>query len=166
MKPISCAHYRFPPEIIWHAIWLYLRITLSYRDVEDLLAERGLTVSNESIRRWVLKIGPLIAKNLRTIRPKAYTRRLGDERFLGRRRRLLLQGALVSVGFLRAAASTTACGRFFASQVKAVLRMTASSQARGCSTGAPSNARKARMQASCTTSSASVGLPVSQRASV
>jgi hypothetical protein len=80
MKPISCAHYRFPPEIIWHAIWLYLRITLSYRDVEDLLAERGLTVSNESIRRWVLKIGPLIAKNLRTIRPKAYTRWDVDER--------------------------------------------------------------------------------------
>jgi putative transposase len=79
MKPISCAHYRFPPEIIWHAIWLYLRITLSYRDVEDLLAERGLIVSNEAIRRWVLKFGPVIAKNLGKSRPQSYTRWHLDE---------------------------------------------------------------------------------------
>ena len=52
----------------------YLRFTLSYRDVEDLLAERGLIVSIEAIRRWVLKFGPVIARNLRAIRPKAYTR--------------------------------------------------------------------------------------------
>src|ERR1700751_1127341 len=74
MKPISYARHRFPPDVIRHAVWLYLRFTLSYRDVEDLLAERGLIVSNEAIRRWVLKFGPVIAKNLRTIRPKAYTR--------------------------------------------------------------------------------------------
>ncbi len=64
MKPISYARHRFPPDVIRHAVWLYLRFTLSYRYVEDLLAERGLTVSNESIRRWVLKFGPVIAKNL------------------------------------------------------------------------------------------------------
>jgi putative transposase len=57
MEPISYARHRFPPGIIRHAVWLYLRFTLSYRDVEDLLAERGLIVSNESIRRWVLKFG-------------------------------------------------------------------------------------------------------------
>jgi putative transposase len=74
MKPISYARHRFPPDVIRHAVWLYLRFTLSYRDVEDLLAERGLLVSNESIRRWVLKFGPIIAKNLRAIRPQAYTR--------------------------------------------------------------------------------------------
>ena len=51
MKTISYARHRFPPDVIRHAVWLYLRFTLSYRDVEDLLAERGLTVSNESIRR-------------------------------------------------------------------------------------------------------------------
>jgi transposase-like protein len=79
MKPISYARHRFPPDVIRHAVWLYLRFTLSYWDVEDLLAERGLTVSNESIRRWVLKFGPRIAKNLRTIRPKAYTRWHLDE---------------------------------------------------------------------------------------
>jgi putative transposase len=74
MKPISYARHRFPPDVIRHAVWLYLRFTLSYRDVEDLLAERGLTVSNESSRRWVLKFGPIIAKNLRAIRPKPHSR--------------------------------------------------------------------------------------------
>jgi transposase-like protein len=79
MQPISYARHRFPPDIIRHAVWLYLRFTLSYRDVEDLLAERGLIVSNESIRRWVLKFGPIIAKNLRAIRPKPHSRWHLDE---------------------------------------------------------------------------------------
>src|SRR6516162_5723038 len=79
MKPICYARQRFPPEVIRHAVWLYLRFTLSYRDVEDLLAERGLIVSNESIRRWVLKFGPVIVKNLRAMRSKAYTRWHLDE---------------------------------------------------------------------------------------
>jgi putative transposase len=65
MQPISCARHRFPPVVIRHAVWLYLCFTLSYRDVEDLLAERGLDVSNETIRRWMLKFGPAIARNLR-----------------------------------------------------------------------------------------------------
>jgi putative transposase len=51
---ISFARHQFPPDIIWHAVWLYLRFTLSFRDVEDLLAERGLDVSYETVRRWVL----------------------------------------------------------------------------------------------------------------
>jgi transposase-like protein len=80
MQPISYARHRFPPDIIRHAVWLYLRFTLSYRDVEDLLAERGLMVSNESIRRWVLKFGPIIAKNLHAIRPKAHSRWHLDEK--------------------------------------------------------------------------------------
>jgi transposase-like protein len=79
MKPIFFARHRFPPDVIRHAFWLYLRFTLSYRDVEDLLAERGLTVSNESIRRWVLKFGPVIAKNLRRSRPKPHSRWHLDE---------------------------------------------------------------------------------------
>jgi len=79
MQPISYARHRFPPDIIRHAVWLYLQFTLSYRDVEDLLAERGLMVSNESIRRWVLKFGPIIAKNLRAIRPKPHSRWHLDE---------------------------------------------------------------------------------------
>src|SRR6201997_416904 len=79
MKPISYARHRFPRDIIRHAVWLYLRFTLSYRDVEDLLAERGLIVSNEAIRRWVLKFGPAIARNLRKSRPQSYTRWHLDE---------------------------------------------------------------------------------------
>jgi hypothetical protein len=73
MKKISYAGYRFPPEIIQQAMWLYLRFTLSFRDVEDLLAERGVTVSYETIRRWVNHFGPMIAADLRKRRPKPHT---------------------------------------------------------------------------------------------
>src|SRR5437016_9199625 len=48
--------YRFPPEIITHAVWLYFRFHLSFRDVQDLLAERGIVVSHESIRQWCTKV--------------------------------------------------------------------------------------------------------------
>src|SRR5271166_2449138 len=72
MKCISYARRRFPPDVIRHAVWLYLRFTLSYRDVEDLLAEKGLEVSNESIRRWVSKFGSAIARNVRSIRPRPH----------------------------------------------------------------------------------------------
>src|SRR5271157_1536720 len=61
MNKISYTGYRFPPEIIHQAIWLYLRFTLSLRDVEDLLAERGVAVSYETVRRWVNHFGPMIA---------------------------------------------------------------------------------------------------------
>ena len=57
--------HRFPPKIISHAIWLYHRFTLSFRDVEDLLAERGITVSYEAIRCWCIKFGPTYARSLR-----------------------------------------------------------------------------------------------------
>ena len=55
--PPSYRGYRFPPEIISHAVWLYHRFGLSFRDVEDLLAERGLTVTYETIRQWCLTFG-------------------------------------------------------------------------------------------------------------
>ena len=67
---ISFSRHEFPPAIIRHAVWLYVRFTLSYRDVEDLLAERGLDVSYETVRRWVLKFGPLFARELRRRRPR------------------------------------------------------------------------------------------------
>jgi transposase-like protein len=57
------------PEIIQQAIWLYLRFTLSFRDVEDLLAERGITVSYETVRRWVNHFGPMIAADLADAAP-------------------------------------------------------------------------------------------------
>src|SRR5882672_10212401 len=70
MALLSYRRHRFPPPIIQQAIWLYLRFTLSYRDVEELLAERGLEVSYETVRPWVLKFGPLIARRLRRRRPR------------------------------------------------------------------------------------------------
>ena len=82
MTKISYLGYRFPPEIIQHAIWLYLLFTLSFRDVEDLLAERGITVSYETARRWVNHFGPLIAADLRKRRPKPHTTWHLDEVYL------------------------------------------------------------------------------------
>ena len=70
MSLLCYRRHRFPAEIIQHAIWLYLRFTLSYRDVEELLAERGLDISYETVRRWVLKFGPTIARRLRQRRPR------------------------------------------------------------------------------------------------
>ena len=82
MAKISYSGYRFPPEIIQQAIWLYLRFTLSFRDVEDLLAERGVTVSYETIRRWVNHFGPMIAADLRKRRPKPHATWHLDEVYL------------------------------------------------------------------------------------
>ena len=82
MQKISYAGYRFPPEIIERPIWLYLRFTLSFRDVEDLLAERGILVSYESVRRWVNHFGPMIAADLRKRRLKPHTTWHLDEVYL------------------------------------------------------------------------------------
>jgi putative transposase len=57
--------YRFPPEIISHAVWLYLRFSLSLQDVEELLADRGVAVSYETIGQWVRKFGLVFAQELR-----------------------------------------------------------------------------------------------------
>src|SRR5215213_7191875 len=79
MGKLSYRRYRFPPTVIQHAVWLYLRFSLSYRDVEELLAERGLDVSYESVRTWVLKFGPAIARALRRCRPRPSDRWHLDE---------------------------------------------------------------------------------------
>ena len=62
---ISYQRHRFPVEIISHAVWLYHRFSLSFRDVEDLLAERGVEVSYETIRQWCMKFGPEYARKLK-----------------------------------------------------------------------------------------------------
>ena len=72
-QPPSYRGYRFPPAIISHAVWLYHRFGLSFRDVEDLLAERGITVTYEAIRQWCLTFGLDYARRLRRRRG-----RLGD----------------------------------------------------------------------------------------
>lgn len=57
--------HRFPPEIIQYVVWLYHRFNLSSRDIEDLMAERGIGISYESIRLWYIKFGPKYARRLR-----------------------------------------------------------------------------------------------------
>lgn len=67
---VSYARHRFPPAIIQHAVWLYFRFALSYRDVEDMLAERGIDVSYETVLRWGLKFGATYASRSRKRRPR------------------------------------------------------------------------------------------------
>jgi putative transposase len=82
MSPLSYSGYRFPRDIIQRAVWMYLRFTLSFRDVEELLAERGIAVTYETVRRWVLTFGPAIASRLRAKRPKPHGRWHLDEMFV------------------------------------------------------------------------------------
>lgn len=81
-KPISYARHQFPQIVIQHAVWLYLRFNLSLRDVQDLMAERGVGVSYETVRRWVARFGPAYAKRLRVKRPRADDRWHLDEMFV------------------------------------------------------------------------------------
>ena len=74
--------HRFPPEVISYAVWLYRRFTLSFRDIEDLLAERGIIVSYESIRQWCQKFGPGFAKRLRNTQGKLGDTWYADEVFI------------------------------------------------------------------------------------
>jgi putative transposase len=99
MQPISYDRHRFPPEVIRHAIWLYARFTLSYRDVEELLAKRGFDVSYETVRQWVHKFGPAFARNLRRLRPRpADTWHLDEMVVLIQGRRMYLWRAVDSEG--------------------------------------------------------------------
>jgi len=67
---LSYRNHRFPAEIISHAVWLYFRFTLSFRDIEELLASRGILVTYETIRQWCLKFGQPYANALRRRQPK------------------------------------------------------------------------------------------------
>lgn len=99
MKQISYRCHRFPAEIIQHAVWLYCRFSLSFRDVEDLLAERGLDISYETVRRWVLKFGRKYAHQLRRFRPRPDDRWHLDEMFVTiRGKRMYLWRAVDSEG--------------------------------------------------------------------
>jgi putative transposase len=69
IKSVSYKRHRFPPEIIAHAVWLHFRFPLSLRLVEEMLLERGILVSYETVRRWALKFGPAYARRLRRKRP-------------------------------------------------------------------------------------------------
>ena len=74
--------YRFPAEIIGHAVWLYFRFSLSFRDVEELLAARGIEVTYETIRQWCRKFGQQYANDLRRRRPQPGDKWHLDEVFL------------------------------------------------------------------------------------
>ena len=78
-QPVSFKRHRFPADVIRHAVWLYFRFTLSFRDVEELLAQRGIEASYEAIRCWPLKFGQAFAQNLRRSRPKSTGRWHLDE---------------------------------------------------------------------------------------
>lgn len=116
MTPFTCARHQFPAAVIQHAIWLYLRFTLSYRDVEELLAERGIDVSHETVRRWVVKFGPAIAGHLRRLRPRPSPRWHLDEMVIRVSGRLMYvwwavddEGEVLEVLIQRRRNKTAAC---------------------------------------------------------
>ena len=74
--------FRFPPEIISHTVWLYFRFSLSYRDVEELLAECGVTVTHDTVRQWCHKFGQTYANQLRQRRARTGDKWHLDEVFL------------------------------------------------------------------------------------
>jgi transposase-like protein len=82
MSKVAYRGYRFPPEIIQRAVWLYYRFTLSFRDVEELLAERAIEVTYETIRQWVIHFGPAIARDLRLRRSRPHGQWHLDEMFV------------------------------------------------------------------------------------
>src|SRR5258705_13868627 len=84
MSPSKPLYYRrrFPAEIISHCVWLYYRFSLSYRDVEEIMAGRGVVMTDESIRDWSRKFGGIYAKRLRVRIPRSGDRWHLDEVFL------------------------------------------------------------------------------------
>ncbi len=111
--------HRYPPEIIRYAVWLYYRFNLSHGDIEDLLAERGITVSYESIRLWCIKFGPKYARRLKRKHQgfgdtffidEVFVKINGKQHYLWRA--VDQDGEVVDV-FLQARRSGTAAKRFF-----------------------------------------------------
>ena len=112
---ISFARHQFPPAVIRQAVWLHIRFTLSYRDIEDLLAELGLDVSYETVRRWVLKFGPLFARELGQRRPRRRDRAVVEPIANKRQRRDSCRDLLAGVDRLVVAAQAVTEPRFFLS---------------------------------------------------
>jgi len=111
--------HRFPPAIIRYAVWLYYRFNLSHRDIEDLLAERGIEASYESVRLWCNKFGPLFSKRLKHRHPGFGDTFFIDEVFVtiaGRRHylwRAVDQGGDVVDVYLQTRRNAEAAKRFF-----------------------------------------------------
>ncbi|WP_040449036.1 IS6 family transposase, partial [Ktedonobacter racemifer] len=81
-RPSLYKGYRFPSEIISHCIWLYFRFSLSFRDIEEIMAERGVALTYETIRQWCLKFGQMYAHELKRRHPKPGDKWHLDEVFL------------------------------------------------------------------------------------
>ena len=79
---VSYRRHRFPPEIISHCVWLYFRFALSFRDVEEIMAERGVALSYETIREWSRKFGNAFSKKLKHSRPRPSDKWHLDEMFV------------------------------------------------------------------------------------
>ena len=108
MDKLSYHRHRYPSVVIQQAIWLYFRFPLSYRDVEDMLAERGIDVSYETVRRWAVKFGAIIARKLRRGRSRPDVRWHLDEVFVsinGRQLYVLACRRAVEVETVRTQAS-------------------------------------------------------------
>ena len=117
--------HRFPPEIISYAVWLYFRFNLSHRDVENLLAERGIIVSYESIRYWCIKFGSIYSRRLKRrhqgfgdtfFMDEVFVRIGGVQHYLWRA--VDQDGEVVDV-FLQKSRNATAAKRFFKRLFKA-----------------------------------------------
>ncbi len=81
MTDLKPYRHRFPMTIIQHAVWLYHRLPLSYRDIQELRHQRGIQVSHETLREWCLKFGPLFAEELRHREPRRGSRWHLDEMY-------------------------------------------------------------------------------------
>ena len=106
MDKLSYRRHRFPSVVIQQAVWLYFRFALSYRDVEDMLAERGIDVSYETVRRWALKFGTIIARKLRRGRPRPDERWHLDEVFVSIKRQTVVRCAARTWGPCAGSSST------------------------------------------------------------
>ena len=82
MGEVSYKGHRYPAEVIAHCVWLYFRFPLSFREVEELMLQRGVIVSYETIRRWCLKFGHVYADGLRRRRPRPGDKWHLDEVFI------------------------------------------------------------------------------------
>jgi len=124
-KMPNYAGHRFPPEIIAHAVWLYFRFALSYRDVEELLAERGVILTDETVRQWCRKFGQQYANALRRRRPRTGDKWHLDEVFISingaqhyLRRAVDQDGTILDI-LVQSRRNTAAARKFFRQLLKA-----------------------------------------------
>jgi hypothetical protein len=113
--------FRFPAEVISHTVWLSFRFSLSYRDIEELLAQRGIAVTYETVRQWCLKFGQTYANELRRRRPQCgdkwhagracFSRSVGNGRMCGEP---LISMATCWISLSKAAATSALPNDFFA----------------------------------------------------